>query len=318
MAVHIPRIFRTPENRWVLWAPAIILAVFLFAGRPGYQSPRSLCAAWDLGHIVAFSLWTYLLITCGALREIPAARQWGIALAFCLAAGSATEGIQSLVGGDASTGDLLRDMLGGVVTLSWLSPSSKVLPERLRRTSRTVAATLLVVACLPLSTSLSDEVIARFQFPVLSDFESPFEAGRWDGGARISVDRSVARHGKASLRVELDTSIYSGVALVYFPRNWRGFRFLKMDVLNPSPEGIDIVCRIHDLRHEEGEQRYEDRYNKGFHLRSGWNEIRVDLGAVARAPVGRTLDLGSICGVGIFTARLPAPRTIFLDHIRLE
>ena len=305
-------------DRWILWPPAILLAVFLFAGGPGYRSPRSLCAAWDLGHIVAFSLWSYLLVTWRALRETSPARQWGIVLAFCLVAGTATEGIQFLLGGDASIGDLLRDMAGGVIALSWFSPSSKVLPERVRRAARTVAATLLLVACLPLAAALSDEGIARLQFPVLSDFETPFEADRWDGGARFSVDCSVARHGKASLRVDMDTSLYSGVALVYFPRDWRGYHILILEALNPSPEEIDITCRIHDLRHEEGEQRYEDRFNKVFRLRPGWNHFRVDLEEVARAPAGRTLDLGTIRAVGIFATRLPTPRTIFLDHIRLE
>ena len=301
-----------------LWAPAILLAVFLFAGGPGYRSPRSLCAAWDLGHIVAFSLWCYLLITWRALRETSAARQWGITLTFCLVAGVATEGIQSLLGRNASIGDLLRDVLGGVITLSWFSPSSKVLPKRVRRAARTVAATLLLVACLPLAATLSDEGIARLQFPVLSDFETPFEEGRWGGDARFSTDRSVARHGKASLRVDMDTSLYSGVALVYLPRNWSGYYFLSLDVLNPSQEEIDITCRIHDLRHEEGEQRYEDRFNKAFRLHSGWNHFRIDLEEVARAPAGRMLDLGTIRAVGIFATRLPTPRTIFLDHIRLE
>ena len=318
MATSLPRSFRMPENRRALWPPAILLAFLLFLGGPGYRSPRSLCAAWDLGHVVAFSLWSYLLVTWIPVGETSPARQWGIVLAFCLLAGAATEGIQSLLGGDASPGDLLRDIVGGMIALSWFAPSSKILPERLRRTARTVAATLLLVACLPLATALSDEEIARLQFPVLSDFETPFEASRWDGGARLSVDRSVARNGKASLRVDMDTSLYSGVALVYFPRNWRGFRFLNMDVLNPSAEGIDITCRIHDRRHDEGDQRYEDRYNKVFHLRSGWNHLRVDLEEVARAPAGRTLDLGTMRAVGIFAVRLPTPRTIFLDHVRLE
>ena len=318
MAIRLPRIFRMPENRWILWFPAIFLAVLLFVDGPGYRSPRSLNAAWDLGHVLAFFLWSYLLVTWNPVRETSPARQTVIILTFCLVAGVATEGTQFLLGGDASHWDLLRDVVGGVTALSWFSPASKVLPERLRLAARTIAATLLLVASLPLVAALSEEGIARFQFPVLSDFETPFETCRWEGGARFSLDRSVARHGKASMRVGLDTSLYSGVALVYFPRNWRGFRFLKMDVLNPSPEGVDITCRIHDQRHDEGDQRYEDRYNKVFHLRSGWNEIRVDLGEVAGAPAGRSLDLGTISAVGIFATRLPTPRTIFLDHMRLE
>ncbi len=318
MATRLPRDFRIPEYRWILWPPAILLAVFLFMGGPGYQSPRSLSAAWDLGHIAAFSLWSYLLVTWRVLRESSIAHQCGIALAFCLVAGTATEGIQFLLGRDASIGDLLRDMVGGVITLSWFSPSSKVLPVQVLRAARTVAATLLLIACLPFASAVTDEEIARLQFPVLSDFETPFETSRWDGSARFSVDHSAARHGKASLRVEMDTSLYSGIALVYFPRDWRGYRTLSLEALNPSPQVIDIICRIHDLRHEEGKQHYEDRYNKAFHLRSGWNKIRINLEEVARAPAGRTLDLGTIRAVGIFTTRLPTPRTIFLDHIRLE
>jgi VanZ family protein len=305
-------------HRRMLGPPAVLLAVFLFAGGPGYRSPRSLCAAWDLGHLAAFSLWSYLLVTCGAIREISPARQWGIVLAFCLVAGAASEGIQTLLGGDASIGDLLRDMAGGAIALSWFSPSSKVLPAPIRRAARTVAATLLLVACLPLAAALSDEEIARLQFPVLSDFETPFEAGRWYGGARFSVDRSLARHGKASLRVEMDVALHSGVELAHFPRDWRGYRFLRLEAFNPSPEEIDLTCRIHDLRHEKGEQRYEDRFNKAFRLRPGWNSLRIDLEAVARAPAGRKLDLGSVRAVGIFATRLPAPRTVFLDQVRLE
>jgi len=188
----------------------------------------------------------------------------------------------------------------------------------MRRVTRTFAATLLLVACLPLAVALSDEVIARFQFPVLSDFETPFETSRWDGGARYSADSSVARHGKASMRVDMDTSLYSGVALVYFPMDWRGYSILSLELLNPSQGGIDITCRIHDLRHEEWGQRYEDRFNKVFRLRPGWNHLQIDLKEVARAPAGRTLDLSTIRAVGVFATRLPTPRTIFLDHMRLE
>ena len=116
----------------------------------------------------------------------------------------------------------------------------------------------------------------------------------------------------------MDTTRYSGVALAYFPNDWRGYGVLRLEILNPSQGEIDITCRIHDLRHEEGNQRHEDRFNKTFRLRPGWNHLQIDLKEVARAPAGRTLDLGTIRAVGVFATRLPTPRTIFLDHIRLE
>jgi VanZ family protein len=302
----------------MLWLPAGILAVLLFVGGPGYHSPRSLDAVWDLGHIIAFSLWSYLLITWKPVEEAPLARQWWIVALFCFVAGGATEGIQFLLGRDASLEDLFRDVLGGGITLTWFTPSSRTVPRGVRGMARSLSASILLVACLPLAVALCDEGIARAQFPLLSDFETPFEEDRWHRFARSSVDSSVARHGKVSLRVEMDTSLYSGVSFVYFPRNWAGYRFLRLDVFNPSPKEIGITCRIHDRRHEGGEQRYEDRFNKRIYLRQGWNDLRIDLGEVVRAPVGRTMDLGEIRGVGFFASRLPAPRTIFVDYVRLE
>ncbi len=316
--MRLVRGFRSTGNRWALLLAAIVLLVLLFVSGPSYRAPRSLIAAWDLGHVAAFTLWSYLLVLWTPLDRAAPARQWGAVLAFCLVAGAATEGLQFLAGGDASTGDLLRDMAGGVIAGAWLSPSSKALPERLRAAARTFAAVVLLVACLPLASALGDEAIARIQFPVLSDFETPFEQSRWDGNARLSMDRSVARHGNASLRVDMDTSEYSGAFLVYFPRNWKGFRWLKVEVFNPSPGELELVCRIHDQAHERGDQSYEDRYNKRFRLGSGWSEIRVDLGEVAAAPAGRTMDLGAMRAVGFFAVRLPAPRTVFLDYVRLE
>ncbi len=176
----------------------------------------------------------------------------------------------------------------------------------------------LLVACLPLAEALCDEGIARGQFPLLADFETPFEKDRWEGNARASVDRSVSRHGNASLRVEMDTSLYSGIALVYFPRNWNAYHFLLLEVFNPSSEAISITCRIHDRQHEEGVQTYKDRFNEGFLLQQGWNELRIDLGKVARAPFGRVMDLGEIRAVGLFATKLSAPRTVFVDYVRLE
>jgi VanZ family protein len=307
-----------PRVNRVLWPLAGILLVFLFAGGPGYHSPRSLHAVWDLGHFVAFSLWSYLLLLLNPFREVSRRRQWGVVISFCLLFGGGTEGIQWALGGDASVGDFLRDLVGGVVTLAWFAPTENENSGRQGQGAIYVSLVLLAAAGFPLAKALADEAIARYQFPVLSDFETPFEIDRWEGGAPVSVDRSFARNGKASLRVGLDTSLYSGVSLKHFPGDWRGYRFLSMEILNPSGSEVGITCRVHDRFHEEGEQLYGDRFNKGFRITPGWNSIRIDLGDIARAPAGRDMDLGRIRSVGLFTTRLPEKRTIFIDFVRLE
>jgi hypothetical protein len=314
----LPRLFRLPETRWVFWFFAVILAVLLFLKGPGYHSPRSFIAAWQLGHILAFSVWSYLLLTWNPVRVAFPAHQWGIVILFCLVAGGVTEGIQLLLGGDASLGDLLRDGVGGIITLSWFASPEKILSREFRLTLRGLSVSFLLVACLPLMVSMIDEGIALAQFPLLSDFETPFEKNRWKSDGFTSVDPSVVRHGKVSLRVDLNTSLYSGIGLVYFPRDWKGYSFLLLEVFNSSSKEFDIICRIHDRQHEEGEQRYEDRFNQGFLLRPGWNNLRIDLNDVANAPIGRKMDLRKIELVGLFAVRLPEPRTIFVDYVRLE
>jgi hypothetical protein len=271
-----------------------------------------------MGHVAAFSLWSHLLVRIGPVRGASVRRRWIAVILFCLAAGGATEGIQMVTGGDASLGDLLRDIVGGIVTLCWFVPRSGDRPGPSPRAATALPAILLLAAGFPLLVAVTDEAVARRQFPTLSDFETPFESGRWSGNARISADRSYSSRGRTSLRTELDTSPFSGIFLEHFPGDWRGYRFLVMDVLNPSPEGIEVTCRIHDGRHEEGEQRYEDRFNRRFRLPPGWSEIRIDLREVARAPAGRTMELGRIRSVGLFATGLRESRTLFIDFARLE
>ena len=309
--------FHVLGRRWIAWPLAGTLAVLLFVGGPGHSASRSLSSAWDLGHIVAFSVWSCLLLST-ALTRASLGRQWAAALTFCIVVGGITEGIQSLTGGDASIGDVLRDIVGGVLALCWCPPALMSLPRSMRRAARGVSLSLVLVALLPLMASASDEWLARASFPVLSDFETPFEAGRWEGDARFAVDRSEASHGNASLRVNMDTSLYSGVALVHFPRNWAGYRYLRMDVLNPLPDQVDLNCRLHDGQHERRGPTYADRFNTAFRLRPGWNSLRIDLGDVARAPAGRMMEMDDIRALILFCSRLPAPRTIFIDHVRLE
>ena len=83
---------------------------------------------------------------------------------------------------------------------------------------------------VPLAEAIMDEIIASNQFPVLSDFETPFEKMRWTGGVRFSVETRQARHGKKSMKIVLRTTQYSGVALDYFSHDWRSYEYLKFRV----------------------------------------------------------------------------------------
>lgn len=312
-----PGIF--PKAFWILAAAGGLLLVLMFLGPPVHRSSRSFSEAWGLGHPVAFAVWCRLLMARGEVARLSASRRWVVVLAFCVAAGAGTEGAQWLTGGDASVDDFLRDLVGGVVALAWFDPGGASLPSRRRGVARVLAVLAACAACLSLAAALYDEAAARAAFPVLADFEGPFEKGRMGGNARLSIDGSVARHGQASLRACLGVEPYASVSLVHFPGDWRGRRRLAMEIHNPSPRDLVLTCRIHDRRHEEqGRQDYRDRFNGRFRLRTGWNTIRIDLDEAYRTPSGRVMDAGGIRNVTVFATALPAPRTVRLDHVRLE
>ena len=155
------------------------------------------------------------------------------------------------------------------------------------------------------------------EFPVLADFESRFEIDRWTGDADFSIDHETYYHGKASLKVDLNTSLNSGVGLKHFPRDWFNYRELQFSIFNPDSEPIKLTCRIHDRQHTKGLQLYADRFNRNFSMSSGWNLIRIQLDQIENAPHKRKIALDQIQGLGIFAVSLSKPRTIFLDYVRL-
>ena len=170
---------------------------------------------------------------------------------------------------------------------------------------------------MPLITAILDEITALTQFPVLADFETRFEIDRWTGDADFSIDHETYYHGKASLKVELNTSLYSGVALTYFPENWQHYNELQLSIFNPDSELIKLTCRIHDRQHTRGLQLYEDRFNRKFSVSSGWNLIKIQLKEVENAPDKRKITLNQIQGLGIFAISLSKPRTVYVDYVRL-
>jgi len=79
-----------------------------------------------------------------------------------------------------------------------------------------------------------------------------------------------------------------------------------------------IVCRIHDLQHTQGTQRYDDRFNRRFLLKQGWNHIEIELKDVMSAPKNRTMNPSQMLGIGLFVVALREPQIIYLDNIQLS
>ncbi len=302
----------------LLTATVSICLVLFFVGGPGYSSSRSYSCFWDLGHILFFAILTYLtLVNWPQGSKTTFWRQGLIVLAATVVLGSLIELAQTASFRSADLTDVARDIIGSLVALVFWAPNRKSISETVLRIFQIISVILVAMTLLPLAVAVIDETTARNQFPVLSDFETPFERGRWIGNVDFSIDHKIHFHGSASLKVMLNTSKYSGVALKYFPGNWQGFEQLQLSIYNPDPEPIQLTCRIHDRRHTLGVQHYADRFNKRFSISAGWNLVKIPLSQVENAPQKRKMALNQIQGLGIFAVSLAEPKSVFLDYVRL-
>ena len=59
--------------------------------------------------------------------------------------------------------------------------------------------------------------------------------------------------------------------------------------------------------------------NRSFSILQGWQSITIPLDQINTAPENRQMDMRQIQGVGIFAVvRLPRPRTLYVDDIKLR
>jgi hypothetical protein len=303
---------------WFYGVSLAIGSVLLFLGGPDYYSSRSFTHAWDLGHIMYFALLAGLLSRWRVVARMSLAAQWTIILAITLLLGISIELMQHGTARMPDIGDVLRDVTGSLIVLVFGYPGPVIRPRGLRYSLRLAVLSLLLIQLWPVTKSLIDEAIARHQFPLLSDFETPFEIDRWTGSAMLSIVTMPSIADSRLLKLSLSTEQYSGAALKYFDGDWTSASRLKFSLYNPDKDPLQITCRIHDLQHNDGHEEYEDRFNRRYTLMHGWNHIDINLDEVKTSPARRSMNMSQIREIRLFTTSLPAPRIIYLDNVRLS
>jgi hypothetical protein len=289
-----------------LYLILIMGSLLLFIGGNRHSAPRSYTDLWDLGHVFLFAVASYLLIRDWKYlsRKSFIPQMWFV-IAICLILGITSELIQVNFDRNPDFGDLARDVLGGGLVIFFFARSRFHIPKKFLKMAQVILIILLLFTLFPLTRSLADELISQTQFPVLSDFETPFEKYRWDAYAEIGIDKTVARSGNTSLKLKLNTDAFSGVFLKFFPSN-------------SEQDSLMITCRINDTYHWKRDYKYNDRFNEKYVLKPGWNDISISLENVKKAPKSRFMDLAKIDLIGIFAVRLPKTRIIYIDSVKLN
>ena len=297
----------------------LFCSIFFFAGGPGDLTARSAQRAWDFGHVAFFFAATVVWIKWGWRDKARSSfRLWAIVLMCVALIGLGIEGVQAMLGRSAEPSDLLRNLVGAVLALTLLGIDRSRFSGWMLTAIRAVAVLLLLGALSPLFVALSDEISAARAFPVLSDFETPFQLSRWESDVVLSVEKDIVREGTGALRVPLSTARYSTASLEYFPGDWRDASVLLASVFNPDQHPLELVLRVHDDWHDEHGQSYSVRFNTVFTITSGWNDLRVPLSDIKAGPRDREMDMSQIAGLSFFTVELATPRTIFIDQLELR
>jgi hypothetical protein len=303
-------------NKIFVFIILLVGSVLLFFGGPDYYAARSYKNIWNIGHILLFFTFTYALLNYyGKMKKQNILGQFLLLSLFVLIIGVSVELLQVKIDRDLDFHDVWRDFLGMLLFFFFFAPARFRLSKKAMRIIQAFLLVFLLIEFYFPFKAIADEIISREQFPVLSDFETPFETSRWKGDARLHKVADFSHTGKACARIFLKTDLYSGVSLNYFPRNWEGFRYLEFYVY--SENNLRMTCRIHDDIHIKNKEPFEDRLNKRLFLQHGWNHIIISIQEIENAPAGRKMNLRKIMNFGIFATQLPSPAEISIDDVSL-
>jgi len=300
---------------------ALLTASFLlFFSGPDTYAIRSLRELWNLGHILYFGLLVYLFWRFTKSFRLSRNIIWLISLLLTLIWGGAIEVLQYASARTADLMDLSRDFCGTLLVLSFMPGLMGPVSRGLKAVVRSLVVAFALFHLSPLVIALSDEMIARAQFPVLSSFETSFELDRWEGGANRELVSEVGGRQGRQLRIDLDTQRYSGIGLRYLGADWRKYRHLNLDIFHADPRPLRLTVRVHDSRHQTVQPTflYSDRFNRQFQLHQGWNKIQIKLRDIEDAPRNRKMNMKEVANVALFSSRLKSAVSIYLDRIYLS
>ncbi|MFA7554796.1 MAG: hypothetical protein WCY88_11145 [Spongiibacteraceae bacterium] len=298
---------------------ALVIFPFFFIGGFSPYAPRSWLELWDVGHIIFFAFGAYLLINIvPCVKQQRFYRQLFFALFLSFIAGALIELLQ--YGGlrEVDIFDVLRGVVGAALAIAWCSPKARSINRYSLLAIKSLLVFMLLLQCYSVFIPALDEHKARKAFPLLAEFDSVGELGRWIGDTEKTLSTEQAFKGGSALKVQLQVRPFSGATLKYMPRDWRGYSHFVASIYSPEKEPLPLTIRIDDLQHKQSEQLYNDRFNRRFLLVQGWNTLTIDLQDVAAAPVARDMDLSAVATVGFFTSKLRRPTIIFIDNIYLE
>lgn len=294
----------------------VLSAVVSFAPPPGADVFNA--ALHDFGHVVVFAAIGFALARAATARAAPPRGRVLTpgAIVVGLALGALTEGVQALAGGWFSRGDVVRDVAGtlaGVAVVLLRRPGT--LSRRLTAALLAGLAASALLAILPLAGAAAAYLARERAFPALADAAIPralrFVREGYSSPRTVEIPAPWSRTpGERAIELSLERGPWPGLTVAEPAPDWRGWRALAIDVVNPGDEPIELALRIDDDRPAP---EYRDRYQGSRTLPARARAtLEVPLADIAAGPrQGPPLDLGRIRLVIVFhDGPLPGRRVL--------
>jgi VanZ family protein len=129
----------------ILRAATIIGAVLLFVGGPDNNSPRSLKALWDLGHIVFFyALISLILLAWPGDKKMGLLRQFAALILISLILSILTELMQTGLHRTTDMVDVGRKLVGTLVAFAFTARPNKMTPTSYLRSAQALSILMVI------------------------------------------------------------------------------------------------------------------------------------------------------------------------------
>ena len=302
---------------WAIYLFIALCIPFLFIGIQTSLHFRLLPYLWNYGHIALFAAIFWLIFSkwdIFAQKSI----YWTLSTTILsiIFFSVPIELIQNINSREYSFLDIIRNCLGGTIVIAFHPNSFKDTQTFSRSKLKYVVVGIFIILSYPLMINTADTIIAYRSFPILSDFESPYELTRWSGN-QLEVKNLDASNNHV-MGNTFTTDEYSKLTFETFPNNWVGFSKITFRIFNEGTDDQILKLRIHDRHHKKSNWDYNDRFNQVINLTPGWNKISIDLNLVRIQPKNRNMDMSKIEKVILFSHKLQANTRFYFDDFKLE
>jgi hypothetical protein len=222
--------------------------------------------------------------------------------------------------------DVLNDLVGATAFVSaFASFELRYIARKRARIARSALA-FVAIACLifllhPAAVAARAYWFRESVFPVIADFnvriDDFFLSAGWSVYEPITLPAHLAKvPNERALELRFVRGGYPGLDFVEPHADWRGYRFLLLDIANPTNEKLAFVLRVHD-RQFSGKR--EDRFNRTLqvapHARA---TLRVPLSDIESGVANRKLDMQRIAAITLIRRRGSRADRMDVQRVWLE